>query len=180
MYTLHVAKSEYYDSNTNEFFETPEKDLELEHSLLSISKWEAKWHRAFLSEQQGPKTREELLDYIRCMTLTKNIDPIVYSGITDKQIKDVMDYAGDSMTATTFKNTRRGRASSGFITNEVLYWQMCQYGIPFECQKWHLNRLLTLIRVCNEKGEPPQKMSQKDVLRQYAGANAKRRRPRKH
>lgn len=180
MYLLHINKSEYYDADKNEFFETPEKYLELEHSLISVSKWEAKWKRAFLSEKTGPKTREEVLDYIKCMTLTKNVDPTVYESITDQQIADVMKYAGDPMTATSFKNTRKGRASNSFITNEVIYWQMCQNGIPFECQKWHLNRLMTLIRVCNEKGEPPKKMTNDAILRQYANTNAKRRKPKKH
>lgn len=183
MYTIRVEASEYFDSAKSEFVEIPGATLDLEHSLLSISKWESKWKRPFLSETKGPKTTEEWLDYIRCMTLNKNVNPLVYRGITGAQLQGIVGYIGDTMTATWFNENKRGKRppkSNSEITSEVIYWQMCQWNIPFECQKWHLNRLMTLIRVCNEKGEPPQKMSQNDVLKQYASVNAARRKARKH
>lgn len=184
MYNLRIEEKEGFNSETNEFVIFPGGTLQLEHSLISISEWEAKWKRAFLSEKEGPQTYEEQLDYIRCMTLNRNVDPNIYVSISNADIKEVMEYVNDTMTATTF-NERNGRKKrhaprNQRITNEVIYWQMSQWGIPFECEKWHLNRLLTLIRVCAEKGEPPQKMSEKALLQQYAGVNAKRRRPKKH
>jgi len=182
MYSLTVNDSEFYDSVNNEFITVKGGTLQLEHSLLSISKWEAKYKRAFLSEKEGPSTTEECIDYIRCMTLNKNVDPAIYNGITQSQIEEVLSYVGNPMTATTFSNRRRKRGGRVIskITNEVIYWQMLQNGIPFECEKWHLNRLLTLIRVCDEKGEPPKKMSQDALLRQYASTNAARRKAKRH
>ena len=35
--------------------------------------------------------------------------------------------------------------------SELIYWYMSQLGIPFECDKWNLNRLLTLIRLAAAK-----------------------------
>lgn len=182
MYSLSVQEQEFYDSEKNEFVTIPGGTLELEHSLISVSKWESKYKRAFLSEKEGPKTYSEWIDYIRCMTINKHVNDSIYNSITNQQVNDVAAYIGDTMTATTFSERpgARGRRSSGKITNEVIYWQMSQYNIPFECEKWHLNRLLTLIRVCNEKGQPPQKMSQNDLLKQYSATNAKRRAAKKH
>lgn len=166
----------------NEFITIPGGTLELEHSLISVSKWESTTKRAFLSEKEGPKTYSDCIEYIKCMTINKNVDPKIYEGITQQQVNDVMTYVSDGMTATTFSNrpgTRHPR-SVDKITNEVVYWQMSQYNIPYECEKWHFNRLLTLIRVCSEKGQPPQKMSQNDLLRQYSATNAKRRAKKHH
>lgn len=177
MYLLKLSDSEYYDSNKNEFITVPGKTYKLEHSLISISKWEAKWHRAFLSEKDGPKERNEILDYIRCMAINEDIPDKVLQTIPINMIEDIVKYINDPMTATTFSNRRkRGRVKqNSFITSEVIYWQMAMFGIPYKCEQWHLNRLLTLIRVCDEKGQAPQKMSERDILRQYAGVNAARR-----
>lgn len=183
MYRLVLPDMEYYNSATNEFITIPGKTYRLEHSLISVSKWEAKWHRPFLSKDKGPTTRAEILDYISCMSISEEISPYILQAMDNKTMQDVLKYIDDPMTATTFserKNGRRRRASSSYMTSEVIYWQMASFGIPYECEKWHLNRLLTLIRVCDEKGQPAQKMSQADVLRQYAGVNAKRRKPKKH
>ena len=178
MLPLLIEEAEYYDEDRDEIITIPATTLKLEHSLISVSEWEAKYKRPFLSEKQGPSTPEETYDYIRFMTINKNVDPAVYKGITEDHVQKIVEYIQDPMTATTFKKTRRGRTQS-FITSEIIYWQMVTLGIPFECEKWNLNRLLTLIRVCDEKGQPPKKMSQNDLLRQYAGVNA-RRRPKKH
>ena len=181
MYVLRLSDSEYYDSSKNEFITIPGKAYKLEHSLISISKWEAKWHRAFLSKDSGPKTRPELLDYVRCMCINEEIPDYVLQTIPNDKIEDVFKYINDPMTATTFSNKRRkGRVKqNSFVTSEVLYWQMSMYSIPYKCEQWHLNRLLTLLRVCDEKGQTPQKMSERDILKQYAGVNASRRKPRK-
>lgn len=120
------------------------------------------------------KTIDELTDYIRCMTITQNANPICYLGLTRGNLLDVKNYIDDSMTATTFKN-RNGSKSHEIITAEIIYYWMIELGIPFECQKWHLNRLLTLINVCSIKNTPAKKMSRKDALAQQSQLNAARR-----
>jgi hypothetical protein len=121
-----------------------------------------------------PKTREETIDYIRCMTITQNVDPNVYLCITDQHIQQVNAYISDSMTATTFKNTQR-KGGRQIITSEVIYYYMIELQIPMECQKWHLNRLMTLIRVCDEKSKSGKKMSRRDLLNQNRALNQARR-----
>lgn len=147
----------------------------LEHSLVSISKWESKWHKPFLNNEK--KTNEELVDYIKCMTITQNVDPIAYEFLTKDNFKEINEYIGDSQTATTLTNTKQsgGTRTSQFTTSELIYSWMISLQIPFECQKWHLNRLLTLIRVCNANNSQGDKMSKKDVLNQYRSLNAARR-----
>lgn len=178
MLSLKVNEQEFWDEDREEFVYVPELILELEHSLLSISKWETKYKRPFLSETKGPKTQEEIVDYVRFMTLNENVNPTIYNSLTEEQFNQIFEYIQDPATATTFKKKPR-KAVSSYITSEIIYWEMSQFGIPFECEKWNLNRLLTLLRVCDEKGQPPKKMGQDALLRQYAGVNAKRR-PRKH
>lgn len=171
---LHITVSgfELYDENTNRIETIKGRDLQLEHSLVSISKWESKWKKPFLGEQG--KTREETIDYIRCMTLTQNVDPRLYQGISFDNIKAVNKYIEDPMTATTFKKSQR-KSSNTVITSEIIYYWMISLEIPMECQRWHLNRLLTLIRVCDEKNQPGKKMSKRDVMSQYRSLNAARR-----
>ena len=172
MLQITIPGFEMYDEETNRIEQIKGRDLQLEHSLVSISKWESKWKKPFLATQQ--KTREETADYIRCMTLTQNVDPRLYQGLTIENVKTVNAYIDDSMTATTFKNKPKGSQGS-VITNEIIYFWMISLEIPMECQKWHLNRLLTLIRVCGEKGQPGKKMSKRDVMSQYRSLNAARR-----
>lgn len=178
MLSLTIKSEEFWDPIKEEFITIPDCTLKLEYSLLSVSEWESKYKRAFLSEKTGPKTIEEKLDYVRFMSINEDVNPNVYLGITEEQLRQIFEYIQDPATATTFSKKPRGRRNS-FITSEIIYWEMVTFGIPFECEKWNLNRLLTLIRVCDEKGQPPKKMSQNDLLRQYAGVNAKRR-PKKH
>ena len=150
--------------------------LQLEHSLLSISKWESKWHKPFIGNSlTPPKTNEELIDYIRCMTLTQKIDPQVYLGINNDVLQKVTAYIEDSMTATTFSDEHNKKFNSEIITAEIIYYWMVTLNIPFECQKWHLNRLLTLIEVCSIKNQPPKKMSRNELLRNNRELNAARR-----
>lgn len=169
MLQIVVPVIEYYDEQKNRFIETKEQTLHLEHSLISLSKWESKWNKPFLSRKD--KTQEETLDYIRCMTLTQNIDPSVYSRLSSENISQVSDYINAPMTATTFSDHRTGKADRRIITAELIYYWMINYNIPFECQKWHLNRLLTLIRVCTIKNSPSKKMSEAEVMRQQAELN---------
>lgn len=172
MLRITIPSAEYFDEETNRFITVKGQDLQMEHSLVSVSKWESKWKKPFLGKD--PKTREETIDYIRCMTITQHVDPSVYLGLTDKNIMEVNAYIDDPMTATTFKNTNR-KTSRQIVTSEIIYYWMISLEIPMECQKWHLNRLLTLIRVCDEKNQPGKKMSRRDVLAQNRALNQARR-----
>lgn len=181
MLEIIVPATELYDESKQEFiYIDSETTLKLEHSLLSISKWEAKWKKPFLDEK--PKTKEELYDYVRCMTITPKVDPKVYLGLSSQNLKDIQEYINDTMTATWFTEKDKKEASSkpGFkkgekITSELIYYWMVASDIPFECEKWHINRLMTLIRVCSIKNAPQQKMSKRDVMAQNRSLNAARR-----
>ena len=164
---------EGWDEERGEFVEPKTQVLQLEHSLVSLSKWESKWHKAFLSKKD--KTPMEILDYVRCMTITQNIDSDVYRHLTKENFQEINEYINAPMTATTFAKDESGRGNREVITAELIYYWMIELQIPFECQKWHLNRLLTLIRVCNIKSQPGKKMSKRDTASQYAQLNAARR-----
>lgn len=172
MLTIEVPSREFYDERSNKFFTLKGRTIQLEHSLVSLSKWEAKWKKPFLSEKQ--MTKEQFIDYVRCMTITQNVDPLVYNCITDANIAAISQYINDPMTATTFSEEHKGGGRREVITAELIYYWMIALNIPIECQKWHLNRLLTLVRVCNIKNQPPKKMSKKDVMRRNKALNAAR------
>lgn len=171
MISIHIPETEYFDESKNEFVSIKEQTLLLEHSLISVSKWESKWHKPFL--EKNDKTTEEVIDYLRCMTITQNVDPNVYYNISENDILRIKDYIDDTMTATTFSN--HGRPNRQIITAEIVYYWMVTFNIPFECQKWHLNRLLTLINVCSIKNQPSKKMSKADIRSRNAALNAARR-----
>ena len=173
MLQITIPSGEFFDEKTETFIHSKEQTLQLEHSLVSLSKWESKWNKSFLSTPQ--KTFEESIDYIRCMTITQNVDPLVYSSITPDIIKKVTEYIDLPMTATTFRNDNNRGHSNEIITNEIIYQWMISYGIPFECQRWHLNRLLTLIRVCSIKSQPPKKMGRSELANRNRALNAARR-----
>lgn len=176
MLTITIPKNELWDEKKEEFVSLSKPvTLQLEHSLVSISKWEAKWHKPYLSDTE--KSYEEIIDYVRCMTLTQNINPEVYQFLTNDNVSRITEYINNPMTATTFTVNKRppGRSSRKKITAETIYFQMISFGIPVEFQKWHLNRLLALIRMCDIENSPKKKMSKGEVLRQNAAINAKRR-----
>lgn len=174
MLLLAVSMSpEGWDPVKEEFVEAKTKVLRLEHSLVSLSKWESKWCKPFLS--QGEMTDEETLDYIKFMTVSKNVDPEVYDHLDSANIRQIKAYINAPMTATTFREERKSKRNSEIVTAELIYYWMIALGIPFECQKWHLNKLLTLIRVCNAKNQPPEKRKTSDTLNRYAAINAARR-----
>ena len=166
---------EQFDERTNEFIPitTKTQTLQLEHSLVSLSKWEAKWRKPFLSKER--RTAEESIDYVRCMTLTQNVDPNVYKAFTPQLLAEVSAYIDASMTATVVQKQGGKRTSDEYITSELIYYWMVSYQIPFECQKWHLSRLLTLINVCNVKNGPQKKMSRQEILARNRALNAARR-----
>ena len=172
MIKVTIPASELFDERTGEFLSL-KKDitLSLEHSLVSISKWEAKWHKPFISKD--PKTKEELLDYVRCMTLTPNVDPNVYNFINNNVLQEIVAYIDDSQTATWFSEDKKP-PSREIITSEVSYYWMVALQIPFECQKWHLNRLLTLVRICNIKNQPD-KHNRKMTAKERSALNKARR-----
>lgn len=170
---ISIPRLELFDERANEFVTINPTTIVLEHSLVSISKWESKWHKPFLSKKEK-KTYDETIDYIRCMTINQNVDPIVYAYIPDSEYDRIREYMEDPMTATWFRE-RKGSGSREIVTSEIIYYWMVALGIPFECQKWHINRLLTLVRVCNEKNSPGKKMSNRDILAQNAKLNAARR-----
>lgn len=167
-----IPGRELFDESKMEFIKTNPTRLQLEHSLISISKWESKWHKPFLSRDK--QTREESLDYIRCMTINQVSDPMVYYSIPDKIMQKINAYIDDPMTATTFSEKDKGNGRQ-IITSELLYYYMTALNIPFECQKWHLNRLLVLIRICSIKNQPQKKMSKSAIRKQNAELNAMRR-----
>lgn len=172
MLKITIPGKEMFNEKTQEFFETKSYTIQLEHSLVSVSKWEAKWNKPFLGKQE--KTVEETIDYIRCMTITQNIDPVVYNGLSDRNVKDINKYIDAPMTATTFSDGK-GKLNNDIITSELIYYWMTSLSIPMECQRWHLNRLLTLIRVCNVKNAPAKKMSKRELMQRNASLNAARR-----
>lgn len=173
MLTITIPATEEYDDAREEFIETQEQTLILEHSLVSISKWEAKWHKPFLGKED--KTPEETIDYIRCMTITKNVDPNVYYAMTPDIVKQINEYIENPMTATWFSDKNHKKSSKEVVTSELIYYWMTALQIPFECDKWHLNRLMTLIQIASIKNQPPKKMSKKDAMSQQRALNAARR-----
>ena len=170
MLRIIVPGSEYYDEEKNEFIYRKDQELQMEHSLISISKWEAKWKIAYNKDRK--KSPEEILDYFRCMTINR-VDPDVYERLTEQNINDIISYMNDPMTACYFDNDNSSK-SKDVMTSEMIYYYMIVLGIPFECEKWHFNKLLALIEVCSIKNKPEKTMSRADLLRKNARLNAAR------
>lgn len=174
MLVIKVPEREYFDEDKMEFLYLKPVTLKLEHSLLSISKWEAKHHKRFLDKTK--KSYSETVDYIKCMTINHDIPDEVYNTLPDSVILEVNDYIDNPMTATTFSNTqKRPGHTNEAVSSELVYYWMTVHNIPFECDKWHFNRLMTLINICNIKNQPPKKMSKGAIGRQHMSLNAARR-----
>ncbi len=173
MLHIKVPAREFYDESTGEFVYVKEQTLVMEHSLISISKWEAKWKKPYLSDNQ--KTQEEVFDYLRCMTIQPSkVDPIVYRSLSKQNLQDIYDYIQDPMTATTIHDSKRSGRKE-VLTSEIIYYYMIAQNIPIELEKWHINRLITLIRVCSIKNDPnPKKMSRASIAKQNRALNAAR------
>ena len=181
MLTITIPPKEYFDESKGEFVNLGNKKdvvLELEHSLISLKKWESKWKVPFL-EKNPPKTNEQTMDYIRCMTITKNVPPDVYDRIPNEIFPQILNYIQDPMTATWFSNAPQTQTKQKnkpeILTSEIIYYKMISHNIPMECQKWHLNSLITLIRVFNLKNSNPKKMNKKDMLAERKAMNKTRR-----
>lgn len=172
-----VSAKEIFNEETNEFIYTKEYKLQLEHSLISLQKWESLTHKKFLSDLV-PKTNEDILLYIKCMTLNKVPDE-AYKYLSNEEKNTIFKYINDPMTATVFNDINSKSESdpltSDKITAEIIYYYMVSYNIPMECRKWHLNQLLTLIRVCNIKNQPNKKIPINETINNYAAINARRR-----
>jgi len=174
MLKITIPGIEMYDELTSTFINSKECTLQLEHSLVSLSKWESKWEKPLLSKEA--LTNEETIDYIKCMTVTQNVDDMVYNAINKEHMALVYNYMSAGMTATKFYNNDiKKQINRETITAEIIYYWMIAMNIPFECQKWHLNRLLTLINVCSVKNTPKKSMSKKEILQRNAELNAMRR-----
>lgn len=175
MLKIKIPAVELFDERSNSFI-TLEKEgvLTLEHSLVSLSKWESKWQKPFMTKQE--KTEEETLDYIKCMTITQNVDPELYENIKycPNIIQQVNDYIANPMTATTFSEDKTSKPNREIVTSELIYFWMFSYGIPMDCQKWHLNRLLTLVRVFTVKNQTHKPLGKKATASKYAALNAAR------
>jgi hypothetical protein len=165
---------ELYDESTETFFTSATKfyELEMEHSLVSLSKWESFFEKSFMDTEQ--KTQEEIFWYVKAMTLTQNVPPDVFDKLSDENVNTINDYVSAKMTATTFREAKPGR-NLETVTAELIYYWMIALNIPFECQFWHLNRLLTLVRVCNVKNTPPKKLSAAEATAQRRAENERRR-----
>ena len=174
MLEIRIDGKEFWNQEKEEFVNTKGITLRLEHSLISVSKWEAKYKRPFLSD--GPKTLQETYDYISFMSLDRNVNMTELEGITEEDYKKILDYIHDPMTATKItQNAKNNSKSSHVLTSEEIYYDMTALNIPFECEKWHLNRLLTLIQIASIKNETPKKMSKGEIYRQNAELNKARR-----
>lgn len=174
MLILKIPEQEFYNNITGEFVNCRACTLKLEHSLVSISKWESKWKKPFLSDKEE-KTTEEFIDYIRCMTINQDVPEEVYELLSYDDVKKIEEYIMDPATATKVYDRRKSNGGRNETpTSELIYYWMISNGIPFECEKWRLNRLITLIKVCNAKGNP-QQMSKAEIYAMNAALNNSRR-----
>lgn len=175
--TLIIKGKERFNEKTMEFIKPSfeSRTITLEHSLVSVSKWESKWHKPFVSDTK--KTLEETIDYIKCMTISQNVNDDVYDFLTEEHIRKINKYIEDPMTATWFNEQtqeEKSKRNHEQITSELIYYWMVALQIPYKFEKWHLNRLLTLIRVCNVKNKPAKKQSRRDIMSKNAALNAQR------
>lgn len=174
MLELTIPGVQHFDESTNRFLTIGDVTLELEHSLVAISKWESEFETPFLGDSD--KTPEQTIGYVRAMTLTPEVDPEVYTRLNNDHVSIISDYIGKKMTATWFIDVaqKRGSSASEVVTSELIYYWMVALTIPLECQHWHLSRLLTLIQVTNLKNQPPKKMTPQEAMRAQHAANQAR------
>ncbi len=173
MLKLMLVGTEYFNENDQTFTSVDDVSLELEHSLLSLSKWESKFKKPFLNNEK--KSAEETLYYIKAMIITPNYPSDILTRLTNSDISKINDYIESSESATTFGKMPERRGIGEVITAELIYYWMVAFNIPFKCEEWHLNRLFALIRICNIKNSPPKKMSAGEIARRNAQLNAERR-----
>lgn len=172
MLKINIQPTEFFNEDIGEFVTTPGLNLTLEHSLYTISKWESRWLKPFMGNQE--KSDDELLDYILCMDTTETLTLETLQNMQQTDVGRIMAYINSSMSATTFNNVDQGK-SKEIVTSELIYYWMIALQIPLECEHWHLNRLMTLIRICNIKNSPPKKQDKKAMMSQQRELNKQRR-----
>jgi len=172
MLVITIEGQELYNDETGEFITVTPKTLNLEHSLVSVSKWESKFGEPFLTEK--PKEPHEIMEYVYFMIKTPGVDPGVASDFSQQNFLEVNDYINSTQTATTFGEMPSRRGTGEVITAELIYYWLIAFNIPWDCQKWHINRLFALIRICNIKQEKPKKMNRSEIAKRNAELNAKR------
>lgn len=174
MLEIIVPETELFDNRTYTFIYIKEQKLKLEHSLVSISKWEMKWHKSYFLHKE--KTAEEFCDYIKCMTLTQNVNPNLYLGLTTGNLNEIVNYINDPMTAATFSDKHESDPYH-FLTSDIIYYWMFSYGIPEQCAKWHFNRLMALIKVFSDKNstEESKKRTTEEIMEENRRKNAEMR-----
>lgn len=173
MLTITIDGDEIYNEETEEFSTDGDVVVHLEHSLLSVSKWESKHQKPFLTNKE--KTVDEIFDYIKAMIVDPSLDPDVLMRCSQRNIDEIQKYIDSSQSATTFGDMPGRRGPGEVITSELIYYWMVTFNIPFECELWHLNRLFSLIRICNIKQQKPKKMSRNELAQRNAELNARRR-----
>lgn len=171
MLKLKIPGTEFYNEKINEFFTVGDVWLELEHSLLALSKWESKFEKPFLGKESH--TNEEILGYIRCMVTTEDFDEMVFTRFTQENVDEVNDYINSAQTATTFSELPK-KGKSEIITAELIYFWMIEFNVPFSCESWHINKLFALIKVCNIKKSKPKKMTKAELAERHQKLNAER------
>lgn len=176
MLTIIIPSVDLFDDTSKEFITTEEVTLQLEHSLVSLSKWESIFEKPFLGDEK--KTTPETLAYVEAMTISPELPSEVYSRLSNANIEEIGNYIDAKMTATWFTDTKSkvpGAFKKEVITAEIIYYWMISLNVPFECQHWHLNRLLTLIKVCNQKNAPEKKMGKQELVARNRALNEARR-----
>lgn len=172
MLTITVSGEEHFDQATGQFTYPNAFELQLEHSLVALSKWETKFEKPYLDENE--KTTDEVLGYIECMILN-DVPPERVLELSEENVQEISNYINRKMTATWFSEIQPESKTSEIITNELIYYWMDMFTIPWEAQFWHLNRLFTLIKIHNHKSQPPKKMSQREIYERNKRLNAERR-----
>lgn len=173
MLKIIIEEDELFNETTSTFEKVERTEFDLEHSLISLSKWESKYQKPFLSSDS--KTAEEIFNYIQCMVVSSHLDLDVLYRISQKDIVRIQEYIDSSQSATTFGAMPKSRGPSEIITSELIYYWMVAFNIPFDCEYWHLNRLFALVRICNIKNSPPEELSRNELAQRNQALNAKRR-----
>lgn len=173
MLKIIIEEDELFNETTSTFEKVKGAEFDLEHSLISLSKWESKHQKPFLSSNNN-KTAEEIFNYIQCMVVNSNVDLDILYRISQKDIIRIQEYIDSNESATTFGMMPKSRGPSEIITSELIYYWMVAFNIPFDCQYWHLNRLFALVRICNIKNSPPEEMSRNELAQRNHDLNAQR------
>lgn len=172
MLRIEIPETNLFNETTFDVIHVPAQTLKLEHSLLSIHRWESKWHKSYLSTKQ--LTSEENLDYIRCMCIDPNVNQVVFQTLRNADFKRIRAYIDDPMSAVKYHDDPNKKKRSRYMTSETIYGWMVSYGIPFECEKWHLNQLLALIEICGRQNTPRKKADKRAIAMRYADINKAR------